>query len=103
MTVTGGNIFWLSRRWLIENAELLRKLFANRKNLLVLMGMFGFWFFLRLLTGQADLRYLEKHLGHVVNARLRAAPLPYPELAVDLDKEADLDTFMPYLDPLPDV
>jgi hypothetical protein len=30
---------------------------------------------------------------------LRAVILPFPELAVDLDKLADLETFRPYLDP----
>ena len=78
-----------------------KKLFANRKNLLAMMQMFGFWFFIRLLLRQADLSYLEQHLGRVVNAKLRAMPMPYPELAVDLDKEADLETFADYLDPLP--
>ena len=67
------------------------------------MSMFGLWFFLRMLTRQADLAYLEQHLGRVVNAEVRAVPLPYSELAVDLDKEADLDTFASILDPLPDV
>jgi GTP:adenosylcobinamide-phosphate guanylyltransferase len=100
LVVTGGNVFMVDRHWLVEHAELLRRLFANRKNLLALMGMFGIWFFVRLLAQQADLRYLEKHLGRVVNARVRAALLPCPELAVDLDKVADLQTLAPFLDPL---
>ncbi|MBN2080943.1 nucleotidyltransferase family protein [bacterium] len=100
-TVTGGNVFVLSRHWLISQRELLCDLFEQRKNLLALMRMFGLWFFLRLLTRQADLDYLGRHLSRVVNGKVRAAVLDYPELAVDLDKEADLDTLAPYLDPLP--
>lgn len=100
VTVTGGNIFWVSRAWLIENAELLRRLFASRKNLLTLMSMFGFWFFLRLLACQADLRYLEQHLGRVVRGRVKAALMPCPDLAIDLDKEADLESLARYLDPV---
>lgn len=101
LTVSGGNVFWVNRNWLVGNAPLLRKLFDNRKNLLGLMGMFGLWFFLRLITRQADLPYLEQHLGRVVNAKVHAVRLPYAELAVDLDKESDLDLFTKYLDPLP--
>lgn len=101
VTVTGGNVFWVDRRWLIDHAELLRKLFASRKNLLKLMGMFGVWFFLRLLTSQADLAYLEGHLGRVAQGRVKAALLPCPDLAIDLDKEADLESLARFLDPLP--
>jgi len=101
LVVTGGNIFMVDRNWLVEHADLLTQLFASRKNLLALMSMFGLMFFVRLLLQQADLAYLEQHLGRVVNARVRAALLPWPELAIDLDKEADLLTLAPYLDSLP--
>jgi len=101
LTITGGNVFWVKRKWLLEHVELLRKLFASRKNLLKLMGMFGIWFFLRLLSCQADLAYLEAHLGRVVQGRVKAALVPCPDLAIDLDKEADLEPLARYLDPLP--
>ena len=100
-TVTGGNVFVLSRQWLLSQRGLLCELFEQRKNLLALMRMFGLWFFLRLLTRQADLDYLGHHLSNVVNGKVRAAVLDYPELAVDLDKLADLETLAPFLDPLP--
>jgi GTP:adenosylcobinamide-phosphate guanylyltransferase len=102
LAVTGGNIFWVNRKWLTAHAELLRRLFNSRKNLLKLMGMFGLWFFLKLLTGQADLAYLEAHLGRVVHGRIKAALVPCPDLAIDLDKESDLEPLSRYLDPLPE-
>ena len=43
--------------------------------------------------------YIERHLSRVLKGKLRAAVIPYPELAVDLDKQADLETFASYLDP----
>jgi hypothetical protein len=35
----------------------------------------------------------------VLNARFAAAVLPFPELAVDLDKPADYELFRTMLDP----
>ena len=95
---TGGNIFWLRRDWLLGQGDLLRELFDQRKDVLAMARRFGLLFFLRVLTGWASLRYLEHHLGHVVGGKLCAAVLPYPEIAADLDKVADLETFAGYLD-----
>jgi hypothetical protein len=95
---TGGNVFWVRREWLLGQGPLLRELFDQRKNVLALARRFGLLFFLRVLTGWASLRYLEHHLGHVVGGRLCAAVLPYPEIAADLDKAADLETFAGFLD-----
>lgn len=96
---TGGNVFWLRREWLLEREPLLTEFFENRKNVAALAGRFGLLFLLRVLLGWADIPYLERHLGRVLQARVAAAVLPYPELAVDLDKPADLELFRPMLDP----
>ena len=64
-----------------------------------LAGRFGVMFLLRVLLGWGDIPYLEQHLGRVLQARVAAAVLPFPELAVDLDKPADLEFFRPMLDP----
>jgi hypothetical protein len=96
---TGGNIFYLRRQWLLQSGPLLTELFANRKNVAALAGRFGVLFLLRVLLGLADIPYLERHLGHVLNARFAAAVLPFPELAVDLDKPADYELFRTMLDP----
>jgi hypothetical protein len=99
---SGGNAFWLRREWLLAKADLITELFARRKSILKLAQLFGLGFFLRIALGAATKEYLEQHLGAVVHAKLVAAVLPYPELAVDLDKAADLDTFASYLDPFDD-
>jgi hypothetical protein len=97
--VTGGNIFWLNREWTAKRGALLRQLFERRKDPVGLARAFGLGFVLRLLCGWLDLPYLERHLSRILDGKLRAVVLPYPELAVDLDKLADLETFRPYLDP----
>lgn len=95
---TGGNVFYARRDWLLDNGPLLAELFADRKHVPALARRFGLLFLLRVILGLADIPYLERHLGRVLNARFKAAVLPYPELAVDLDKPADLALFRPLLD-----
>jgi len=97
--VTGGNVFCIRREWLLARRELLQALFAKRKSVTGLARIFGLWFLLRVITGLTSFEYLERHLGHIVQGKLHAAVLPFPELTVDLDKEADLELFAPYLDP----
>lgn len=99
---SGGNAFWLKREWLLAQADLITELFTRRKSIISLAQLFGLGFLLRIIIGAATIEYVEQHLGAVVHAELVAAVLPYPELAVDLDKAADLDTFAEYLDPMPD-
>lgn len=99
LTVTGGNVFWLKRSLMLERGALLKNLFALRKNPVGLARLFGLGFMLRFLLGWVDLAGVERHLGRIVGGRLCALQLPYAELAVDLDKEADLDFFAARLDP----
>jgi GTP:adenosylcobinamide-phosphate guanylyltransferase len=98
VTVSGGNIFWLKRAWISKRGPLLKQLFMQRKNVLGLARVFGLAFLLRLLCGMVDVPYLERHLSRILHGALRAALLPFPELAADLDKPADLATFAASLD-----
>jgi len=99
VTVTGGNVFWLKRSLMLEQGEMLKQLFKLRKNPLGLARLFGLPFTLRLMAGKLDLPGVERHLSKLFHGNLCAVVLPFPELAVDLDKEADLDFFTKYLDP----
>lgn len=99
LTVSGGNLFWISRPWLIGRAEWLKRLFANRKSIPAMARTFGVLFLLRILLGWTSLEYVERHLGRIVQGSLKAVVLDYPEVAVDLDKLADLELFAADLDP----
>lgn len=99
LTVTGGNVFWLKRSLVLAQGELLKKLFAQRKNPASLARLFGLGFTLKLLSGKLELAGVERHLSKLFGGNLCALVLPFPELGVDLDKEADLDFFAKYLDP----
>lgn len=95
---TAGNIIWVNREWLLGQGDLIRELFEQRKNVVALARRFGLAFCLRVMVGWANLRYLERHIGRIVNGELHAAIVPYPEIAADLDKAADLETFAGSLD-----
>ncbi|MCB1216640.1 nucleotidyltransferase family protein [bacterium] len=99
VTVTGGNVFRIRRAWLAGNREWLQKLFANRKNPLALANLLGLDFLLRVMTGSASLAYAEARLSRAIRASVHAPLIPHPEIAADLDKLEDLETFRPWLDP----
>ena len=99
VTVTGGNVFRIRRSWLSGNREWLQNLFARRKNPLALAGLLGVDFLLRVLTGTASISYAEKRLSRAIRASVHAPVIPCPDIAADLDKIEDLETFRPYLDP----
>lgn len=99
VTVTGGNVFRVRRSWLAGNREWLQKLFANRKNPLALANLLGLDFLFRVATGTASLSYAEQRLSRAIRASVHAPVLPCPDLAADLDKLEDLETFEPWLDP----
>jgi hypothetical protein len=97
---TGGNVMAFNRRWLLDRAELLRYFFENRKKPLALVRRLGLGFTLRLALGLASLDYAQATVGRLSGGRVVAARLPFPELALDLDKPADLEFFKAWLDPL---
>ncbi len=100
--ITGGNVFWIRRQWLLELEPLIERIFARRKNPLALAQLFGPLFLIRVALGLADLHYLEQQLGKLAGGRLCAELLPFPELVLDLDTAKDLPAFLPEIDPLPD-
>jgi len=88
-TFTGGNGF-LVRPWLLrDNAELLRKVYSNRKNPMALAGIFGMGLVMKLMSGRISLSELEVWFSKRFNARLKLLQFPHPEIAVDIDKYSD--------------
>jgi molybdopterin-guanine dinucleotide biosynthesis protein A len=99
LEVTGGNVFWLERDLLVARADDIRRVFALRKHPLGLARVFGLGFMVRFALGWLSLADVEAHLSRLAGGRLCALNLPFAELTVDLDKEADLDFFADRLDP----
>jgi GTP:adenosylcobinamide-phosphate guanylyltransferase len=96
---TGGNLFYIDREWLVSQESLLRGLFEQRKDPMALAKFFGAGFVWKVVSGSLTLPYAEEYLSKRLGARIRVLVSPYPEIAADLDKASDLQTFADVLDP----
>lgn len=97
--ITGGNVFWVDGAWLAGQRVRIEELFARRKQPLRLAALFGLPLLITVALGLASLPYLERRLGRIVAARLRAALVPDAGLAIDIDKPADVELVRSKLDP----
>ncbi|MDQ3023149.1 MAG: nucleotidyltransferase family protein [bacterium] len=98
--LSGGNIFYHDREWIIRSEGILRGLFEQRKDPMALAKFFGAGFVWKVISGSLTLSYAEEYLSKKLDARIRVMVSERPEIAADLDKAADLDVFANVLDPL---
>ena len=99
-TVTGGNVFLIRRRYILDAEPWLTELFARRKNPLAMGQLFGLGFLWMLITGTAPLATIEARVSSALRGKFRALLMDYPEIAVDIDKPADYALLRAELDPL---
>jgi molybdopterin-guanine dinucleotide biosynthesis protein A len=91
-TFTGGNIMVMRSGFVMQNADLIRNIFDARKSVIKLAGLIGFPTLMRAVIAQtvwpgaAGLPVLEKTVGRMLNARIKAVQTPYPEIGADVDK-----------------
>lgn len=96
-TFTGGNVFLVKPRPVLARLGLLRKIFRHRKNPLALASIFGLGLIVKLLSGGISIPALEKEFSARLGVQFRALLFAHPEIAVDLDKLADLEQMEEYL------
>jgi len=89
-TFTGGNAVLATRSFLDRSQELIRRLYAARKNPLKLAALFGLPFLFGLLTGRLTIPQLEARASAIISGRVSAIITHYPELGFDVDKMEDL-------------
>ena len=94
---TGGNIVLVSRKLIIENADLIRELMAARKSVIRLARIIGMRFLVRAAIAQTlcakalTLRFAEETVGRVLKAKLKAVETPYAEIGADVDKPEHIE------------
>jgi GTP:adenosylcobinamide-phosphate guanylyltransferase len=90
-TFTGGNAFLLSRRFVTENADVLRETVRVRKQPMKMARIIGIGVLIRAVIAQKvwpgaiGLRQLERAVGRILKCTVKALPVPYPELGADVD------------------
>jgi hypothetical protein len=96
-TFTGGNVHLVRKTTFIRNLKTGERLFDLRKHPLSLVSLLGIGFMLRYFTGRLDTEGLERKAGELLEAKVKAVSVSYPELGVDVDKPADLALVQAYL------
>jgi len=86
-----GNIFLIRKELYPKAIEFGKLLFDARKSAIKLASLFPLWFILKIIFHQATLKDCEKVVVDKIKLKGRAVPIPYPEIAVDVDKKSDLD------------
>lgn len=96
-TVTGGNIVIMKAKFVEVNAGLLREIMAARKSVPRMARLIGIPTLARMIIAQTvwagalSLPLLERTIGRMMNARLKAVRSPYPEIGADIDRIDQLD------------
>lgn len=86
-----GNIFLIRKELYPKAIEFGKLLFDARKSAIKLASLFPLWFILKIVFHQATLKDCEKVVIDKIKLKGRAVPIPYPEIAVDVDKKSDFD------------
>lgn len=86
-----GNIFLIRKELYPKAIEFGEVLFEARKSPIKLASLFPLWFILKVIFLQATLKDCEKVVVDKIKLKGRAVPIPYPEIAVDVDKKSDLE------------
>ncbi len=89
-TFTGGNLVILDPALFARALPVARKVVAWRKSPFRLAMLFGPAFLFKLLLGALSVAELEARAERIFGVPMRALPVPYPEIGVDVDKPEDL-------------
>ena len=88
---TGGNIFLLKPKAILDNRDKIDHVITARKNKPELVKLFGITFIIRYLTGSLGLPGLEAKAQSILGAKVKAVICPHPEVGFDIDKPDDYE------------
>ena len=86
---TGGNIFLLNPKAILDNRDKIDRVIEARKNKAELVKLFGLSFVLRYLTRSLDIPSLEAKAESILGSKMKAIHCPHAEVGFDVDKLED--------------
>jgi molybdopterin-guanine dinucleotide biosynthesis protein A len=89
-TYTGGNVFVLNPKKVLENREKIEAVIRDRKSPAKLIRLFGLPFIVKFALKQLDMKGLEDKATQILGAKMRAVVTPYAGVGFDVDKPIDL-------------
>lgn len=98
-TFTGGNLVLVKPETFLENIELTKKAYEARKSPLEMARILGIKFIFKFLLKRLTIKETEGRISSLIGAKARAIITPYAEIAVDVDKDADLELVRSVLTP----
>ena len=96
-TFTGGNIMVINARLITDNTDQIREIVAARKSVAKLARLIGLGVLIRIVIAQVlwakavNLPLLEKTIGRILNAKVKAIQTPYAEIGADVDDLTQLE------------
>ncbi len=96
-TFTGGNLLYVNTTASESLLSIAKRIFAVRKKPWRIAKLFGIRFCLNFLLRRLSTADIEQHLTELWGRRCRALIMPYPELAMDVDKLSDYHLINEYV------
>lgn len=94
---TGGNILYAEGTATEEIFKMASRLFASRKRPWRLASIFGWRFLLSFLLRRLTVQEVTCHITTVWKRRCVGMIVPYPEIAMDVDRSSDLELVKRYM------
>jgi GTP:adenosylcobinamide-phosphate guanylyltransferase len=86
---TGGNIFMLNPKAILNNMDKIDRVIVARKNKKELVKLFGIGFVIKYLTHSLDIPGLEAKAASILGSKVKAIHCPHAEVGFDVDKPED--------------
>lgn len=90
-TMTGGNLMVINPEIMVSNGDLIREILNSRKSIKRLARLIGIGILIRAViaqtiwSGAINIPTLEKTVGRIIRAKLKAVETPFPEIGADVD------------------